>query len=428
LVVAPPRDRKEVVMLGFYIDSEFKQFQLRQCPVSAHLDGLCEWLRSARYKRRPGQLRLRGAAHFGYWVAARGVRTGEIDDGMLAAFAQHLSGCRCAHPFRGRDRYHQEGAQQLFAYLQRIGVVPTSTTTPQTMPRLVEQFSAWLRQHRGVRESTLGNYVPLVQEFLAAQGDDPVQYDAAKVRAFILAQADRSGRSRIKSVVNTIRMFLRFLAVAGTCPADLAASVPRIAQWKLAALPRYLVAADVERVVSACAPTTTAGARDRAVILLLARLGLRAGDVRNLRLGDIDWARGRLRVMGKGRCETWLPLPQEPGDAMLQYLTRYRPAIDDDHMFLRVHAPIGPLPSSAPVSKLVRRALQRAQITAPSLGAHVLRHSAATTLLRNGVALDAIGAVLRHRCVESTAHYAKVDVTRLRAVAQPWPPIGGASC
>jgi len=412
-------------MLGFYIDSEFKQCQLRQCPVATHLDGLCEWLRSARYKRRPGQLQLRGAAHFGYWAAARGVRTGEIHEGVLAGFAQHLSGCSCVHPFRGRDRYHQEGAQQLFAHLQRIGVVPTSATRLESVPRLVEQFSAWLRQHRGVRESTLGNYVPLVREFLAAEGDDPVGYDAAKVRAFILAQADRSGRGRIKSVVNAVRMFLRFLAVAGACPAELVAAVPRIAQWKLAALPRYLAATDVERLVSACAPTTTAGARDRAMILLLARLGLRAGDVRDLRLRDIDWVRARVRVMGKGRCETWLPLPQEPGDAMLHYLTRYRPAIDDDHVFLRVHAPIGPLPSSGPISKLVRRALDRAQITAPSRGAHVLRHSAATTLLRHDVALDVIGALLRHRCVESTAHYAKVDVTRLRAVAQPWPMMGG---
>ena len=164
------------------------------------------------------------------------------------------------------------------------------------------------------------------------------------------------------------------------------------------------------------------------MILLLARLGLRAGDVRDLRLGDIDWVRGRLRLMGKGRCETWLPLPQEVGDAVLHYLTRFRPITEDDHVFLRVHAPVGPLPSSGPISHLVGRALERAGITAPSRGAHVLRHSAATALLRQGVTLDVIGAVLRHRCVESTAHYAKVDVARLRAVAQPWPTAGGGSC
>lgn len=415
-------------MLEFYVESEFKLNQLRQCRVGMHLEGLSAWLRTAGYKRRPGQLLLRGAAHFEYWASARGVEPGQVHEGVIAAFARHVPSCACAHPFRGRSRYHQEGAQQLFAHLQRAGVVTASAASPETVPPVVEQFSAWLRQHRGVRESTLGVYVPLVREFLAAVGDDPTTYDAARVRAFILAQAEWCGRNRIKSVVNAIRMFLRFLAVTGACPAELVAAVPRIAQWKLATLPRYLDAADVERLVAACASSTAAGARDRALILLLARLGLRAGDVRDLRLGDIDWARGRLRVMGKGRCETWLPLPQETGDAVLHYLTRYRPASESDRVFLRVHAPIGPLPSSGPISKVVGRAIERAQIAAPSHGAHVLRHSAATTLLRKGVALDVIGAVLRHRCVESTAHYAKVDVARLRAVAQPWPKVGAAPC
>jgi site-specific recombinase XerD len=415
-------------MLEFYVESEFKRRALRQCPVGDHLDGFAEWLRLAGYQRRPGQLLLRGAAHLGHWSAARGARRGRITAGVLAAFVRHLPTCACPHPFRGRDRYHREAAQRFFTHCQRVGVVRSPTAAAERVAPVVEQFGAWMRQHRGVRESTLGNYVPLVQEFLATLGDDAAAYDAARVRAFILARASRSGRSRAKSVVNAVRMFLRFLAVGGACPADLVAAVPAIADWKLAALPRYLAAPDIERLVAACAPATPAGARDRAVILLLARLGLRAGDVRELRLGDIDWARGRLRLMGKGRCETWLPLPQEVGDAVLHYLTRARPASEDDHVFLRVHAPIGPLPSSGPISKLVRRAIHRAGIAAPSLGAHVLRHSAATALLRQGATLDVIGAVLRHRCIESTAHYAKVDAALLRAVVQPWPAAGGVPC
>jgi len=193
-------------------------------------------------------------------------------------------------------------------------------------------------------------------------------------------------------------------------------------------LPRYISAEAIEQLVAACDPTTAAGARDRAVILLLARLGLRAGDVRDLRLADIDWPQGRLRVLGKGRCETWLPLPQAPGDALLHYLADFRPEIDDDHVFLRLHAPLGPLPSSGPISKLVRRAIQRAGIETPSLGAHMLRHSAATDWLRQGSSLELIGVVLRHRCIESTAHYAKVDVAMLRSVAQPWPHDGESPC
>jgi site-specific recombinase XerD len=347
---------------------------------------------------------------------------------VLDAFAHHLRTCVCAHPFRGRDRYHQEGAQRFVKHLQYVGVVPSPQPVLEPVPRVIEMFTAWMRQHRGVRESTLGNYVPLVREFLAALGDDAAAYDATRIRAFILARARRAGHSRAKSVVNAVRMFLRFLAVCGDGPADLVAAVPRIAEWKLSSLPRYLPATDIERLVAVCQPTTTAGARDRAVILLCARLGLRAGDVRALRLGDIDWSRGRLHVLGKGRCETWLPLPQEAGDAVLHYLTRFRPATDDDHVFLRLHAPLGPLPSSGPISQLVGSSICRAGIDAPSHGAHVLRHSAATALLRQGVSLDVIGAVLRHRCVESTAHYAKVDEALLRRVVQPWPAAGGAPC
>lgn len=411
-----------------FVESEFRRRQLRQCPVGQDLDGFAEWLRAAGYKRRPGQLLLRGAAHLGHWTSARGVGTGRIHAGVLDAFVRHLPTCACPHPFQGRARYHREGAQRFLRYLQHVGVVPPRAPAPETVPPMIETFSAWMRQHRGVRESTLGNYVPLVQEFLAALGDDAAAYDATRVRAFILARASRFGRSRAKSVVNAVRMFLRFLAVGGRCPADLAAAVPRIAYWKLSSLPRYLAADDLARLVAACEPATAAGARDRAVLLLLARLGLRAGDVRDLRLGDLDWSRGRLRLMGKGRCETWLPLPQEVGDAILHYLTRFRPARDDDHVFLRVYAPLGPLPSSGPVAKLVRRAIHRAGIAAPSQGAHVLRHSAATALLRQGASLDVIGAVLRHRCIESTAHYAKVDGALLRMVAPPWPVAGGRPC
>jgi site-specific recombinase XerD len=414
-------------MLEFFIERESKRRQLRQCPVGTYLDGLSEWLRAAGYKQRPGQLVLRGAAHFGYWIGAHGVSIDQIREGALDAFARHLPTCACPHPFQGRDRYHRDGAQRLVTHWRRLGVVPPISAEPETVSPVITRFSQWMRQHRGVTESTLANYVPLVTEFVVACGAEATAYDAASVRAFILARASRYGRSRAKSTVNAIRVFLRFLAVCGHCSADLVAAVPRIAEWKLSSLPRYISSRDIEQLCAACDPATATGARDRAVILLLARLGLRAGDVRDLRLTDIDWARGRLRVMGKGRCETWLPLPQDAGDAVRHYVTCGRPASEDDHVFLRVYAPIGPLPSSGPIANLVRRALQRAGIDAPSKGAHVLRHSAATDLLRQGASLDVIGAVLRHRCIESTAHYAKVDVALLRMVAQPWPD-GEASC
>ena len=414
-------------MLDFYIESDFRLRRLRQCPVGEHMNGFAGWLHSAGYQRRPAQLALRAAAHLGHWALARAIPTGQLDE-QLDAFVRHLPACACSHDFQGRDDYHAAGARRFVEYLQTIGVLLRACAEPEPVPTLVTGFCDWMREHRGVAESTLANYVPLVADFVAALGEDTSTYDAGAVRAFIFARANQHGRSRAKSIVNAVRMFLRFLAAYGHCSGELIAAVPRIAHWKLSALPRYISAEAIEQLIATCDPTTTAGARDCAIILLLARLGLRAGDVRDLRLADIDWSQGRLRVVGKGRCETWLPLPQAAGDALLHYLAHFRPQIDDEHVFLRIHAPLGPLPSSGPISKLVRRTIQRAGIETPSLGAHMLRHSAATEWLRQGSSLELIGAVLRHRCIESTAHYAKVDVAMLRSVAQPWPVNGGSPC
>jgi len=415
-------------MLSSFFDSELKLRQLCQSPAGEHLESFAGWLRSAGYKRRTGQLVLRGVAHLGHWASVHGIGIGQLNDEAIESFAAHLPTCVCQTPFRSRDCHHVVGARRFIEHLQNTGILPTTNAEPKEVAPLVMGFSDWMRRHRGVTDSTLALHLPLVEEFLAALGDDTAAYDSSSIRAFIFARASRYGHSRAKAVISTVRMFLRFLATHGYCPPDLVAAVPRLAGWRLSSLPRYIGSDEIERVVAVCDPATPSGSRDRAVILLLARLGLRAADVRDLRLGDIDWSQGRLRVMGKGRCETWLPLPQDAGDAVLHYLEHNRPGIDDDHVFLRVYAPIGSLPSSGPISKLVRRAIQRAVIKAPSMGAHVLRHSAATEMLRQGASLDLIGAVLRHRCIDTTAHYAKVDLTLLRSVAQPWPVDGRSSC
>ncbi len=415
-------------MLEFYIESKAKLRQLRQCPVGQYLDDFAQWLSSAGYKQRPAQLTLRAVAHFGCWTSEYRVPLEQFNNELIDTFARHLPTCVCSHGFQGRDNYHAAGARRFLSYLRTVGAVPPPAVEPVPMAALAKQFCNWMRQHRGVTEGTLTNYLPLVQEFLATLGDDTSVYDAHQVRDFIFAVSSRHGEARTRSTVNAVRMFLRFLATYGYCSPDLVAAVPGIAKWRLASLPRYIDVADIERLIAVCNSNCVAGARDRAIILLLTRLGLRAGDVRDLLLADIDWSQGRIRVVGKGRSESWLPLPQEVGDAVLHYLNHFRAKIDDEHVFLRVYAPFGPLPSSGPISKLVRRVIQRAGIKAPSRGAHVLRHSAATAMLRQGVSLDIIGAVLRHRSIESTAHYAKVDDALLRRVVQPWPVEGELPC
>ena len=204
-------------------------------------------------------------------------------------------------------------------------------------------------------------------------------------------------------------------------------AVPKVPTWRLAKLPRYLPDADLERIVAACDRPGATARRDRAMVLLLARLGLPASDVVALRLCDLDWKQGRLHVAGKQRRETRLPLPQDAGDAILGYIKAERPTAATDHVFLTARAPIHPISASG-LGDVVWRLIDRAGIQAPSHGAHILRHSLATRLLREGATLDTIGAVLRHRDADTTAIYAKVDTDLLRQVAQPWPGAEVSSC
>ena len=267
----------------------------------------------------------------------------------------------------------------------------------------------------------------MVVRLLPGLGDDPGTYDAELVRRVILAEAQRSSRPYIKTMTTALRGYLRFLAAQGVCRPWLDRAVPAIPQWRLSALPRYLPSADVERLIASCDLTKPHGIRDKAILLLLARLGLRAGDILGMRLDDIEWNEGTLRVRGKGRREVRLPLPQDAGDALLDYLERARPRVDDDRMFLRSSAPYRSFAGPCAISDVVRLALKRAGIAdPPSRGTNLLRHSAATGMLRAGATLDAIGAVLRHQSTDTTAHYAKVDVAMLQQIAQSWP--GDASC
>jgi site-specific recombinase XerD len=277
-----------------------------------------------------------------------------------------------------------------------------------------------MQVHRGVQVSTLRSYRPHILAMLTALGVCPAQWDVAQIRTAILTYARPRRPVLAKKRVTALRMFLRFLSATGHCQPGLEAAVPSIASWPLATLPRYLPPEAVERVIAAGERTTARGLRDHAIVLLLARLGLRAGEVASLHLDDIDWVQGTFCVLGKSRREAKLPLPQDVGDAVLAYLETARPAILSPFVFLTAIAPWTPITRYV-VTSVATRAIQRAGVEAPALGAHVLRHSAATGLLRQGASLQVIGEVLRHSSVDTTAHYAKVDVALLQQVTMPWP-------
>jgi site-specific recombinase XerD len=277
-------------------------------------------------------------------------------------------------------------------------------------------------QHRGVKAATINRYERLMEKMLPALGCRPETYDAALVRQVVRRQVGPLSRGYAKTFVIALRAFLRFLAAQGRCRPNLDRAVPAVPKWTLSALPRYLETNEIDRVIASCNLTKPHGVRDRAILLLLVRLGLRAGDITAMRLDHLDWVAGTVRVFGKGRREVRLPLPQDAGEALMDYIERARPKVDTDRVFLCTNAPIRPIGNSSTISGIVRLALQRANITnPPSKGAHLLRHSAATAMLRSGASLDMIATVLRHESSDTTAYYAKVDIELLRQISQPWP-------
>jgi site-specific recombinase XerD len=239
----------------------------------------------------------------------------------------------------------------------------------------------------------------------------------------LLNSARSCGAGTAEKRVTSARAFLRYLGVQGLCRAGLDQAVPSLAHWRLATLPRCLSADEVDRLIAACDGDSCGRLRDRAIVLLLVRLGVRAGDLANLRISDIEWETGTLRVSGKGRYEVRLPLPQDAGEALLRYLESRPRVAGGGHVFVRNIAPFKSFISGDCVSSVVKRALKRARVSSPAKGAHLLRHTAATEMLRHGLPLDQIGLVLRHRGIDTTAYYAKVDVALLRQIAQPWPEV-----
>ncbi|MCP4605222.1 MAG: tyrosine-type recombinase/integrase [Proteobacteria bacterium] len=311
------------------------------------------------------------------------------------------------------------GAKCFLRYLWTTGVVPKPEEQP--WPPLLKGFRHWISHHRGVCETTLSRYSAAAAELLRELGNDPGQYDAKCLRTFVVNRAQQRGVGSTKAILSAVRMFLRYLTTQGICQPCLDAAIPTIAGWRLASLPRCLSVDEVEQLLGACDLTIPMGLRDRAVILLLARLGLRASDVAELRFADIDWKDGSILVKGKSRREARLPLPQDVGDAMLAYI-EHRPSIQNEHIFLCCVAPFRGLRRSS-VSQIVRRNMRRAGVTASSHGSHILRHTAATEMLRHGVSLYDIGSVLRHRSTDMSAYYAKVDMELLKQVVQPWPEV-----
>jgi integrase/recombinase XerD len=404
---------------GVYVRKNSVEMRLRTGMAAPHADGFAIWLRQRRYTELTIIELMRLLACWTKWARENGYALDTIREAHAALFALTEAGYRPR--LRGDvNKDAAECAKLFISYLEICGVLPPLPEQPD--PALLVEFTGWAREQHGLAETTLGTYARAILPFITQLGVDPAAYDAAAIRRFMLARAGTVSGARLKGIGVAIRAFLRFLIAIGRCPPGLDHAMPKAATWRLTSIPRFLPDADIVRVLTACEGERRL--RDRAIILLLVRLGLRASEVARLTFDDIDWRQGSIRLLGKGRREELLPLSQEVGDAIIAYIEHSRPAMPTRALFLTETAPIRPINRSV-IKCLATAAYRRAGIDCPHKGAHILRHTAATAMLRHGVSLSDVGSVLRHRAPAMTAHYAKVDIALLSAIAQPWPGRSG---
>jgi integrase/recombinase XerD len=395
-------------------------------PLEPHVTGFAEELLRQGYTWSSAAQHVCFLAHLDRWMSAEGIGLGGLSGPMVE---RYLDQRRAA----GYVGYRSVKAlRPLLNYLAPLGVLPVREEVPPgPVEELLGHYHDYLVGERGLTTGTARGYVDFVRPFVSTRvhGDvlDLAGITAADVTGFVLSSCPGRAVGSAKLIVCALRSLLRWLHLTGHMPASLASAVPPVAGWRLSGMPKGLEAGELRGLLASCDRRTRTGRRDYAVMLLLSRLGLRAGEVAGLGLDDIDWRRGELTIRGKGNRAERLPLPADVGAAMAAYLRRGRPATADGrNVFVRVHAPHRALTTGG-VTMIVFDAAQRAGLG--KLYAHRLRHTAATAMLHAGSPLPEVGQVLRHRSMLTTAIYAKVDRSALAALARPWPaePAGGVS-
>lgn len=398
--------------------------RLRQGPLGAHLELFSARLLAEGHCQQSAWRNIRVVDDFGRWLARRGMVVRDIDEAVVNRYMAFR--VRYRHPFLS-DR---PALNRLLAVLREEALI-----APQRLPHLsadeqiVADFRRHLREQGGYAPRTIITHLPTLRRFLAEHCKGGPRglsrLVAADIVSFVAHHASHQSARSTSRMCWTLRSFLRYLRYKDLISIDLASAVPSVRTWRFASLPRYLARGEVQKVLDAIDRSTSLGRRDYAVLLLLARLGLRASEVATLCLQDIDWQDGVLTIRGKARQRAQMPLPSEVGAAIGDYLQHGRPRSQSRRVFLREWAPQIGFASAASVTMIARTALDRAHVDTPRKGAHVFRHTLATTLLRSGASLTQIGQLLRHRSQDSTRIYAKVDIEALRGLAMRWP--GGVS-
>jgi site-specific recombinase XerD len=408
--------------LKFVVDCDIVLSRAPSGPIVAYIEPFAKSLREHEYAAQSIHRQVFLSAGFSEWLARRQPVLRRISSDLALQYLKYRF--RQVQPSRG----DAAALKHLLEFLRCEGAIPAAKIPayPATSAkRCARTYEEYLREACGLSRSTIINYVPFILDFLEERfGNGPVvwsQLSAHDVVRFVERQARRLHPKRSKLLTSALRSFFRLARYHGKVKVDLGAAVPVVPHWTMTAIPRAIPADQVRQLLNSINRSTALGCRDYAVLILLARLGLRASEAAFLELDDINWKAGQLSIRGKaGQCSD-LPLPAEVGKAIAAYLRNGRPQSTSRRVFLRARAPIRGFRGASGVGSIVRHRLQRAGIDAPTYGAHQFRHGLACELLRQGASLGEIGDVLGHKSPETTRIYAKVDLAALRTLALPWP-------
>jgi len=383
--------------------------------LGPYVEGYSAWLVGQEYTPLTVRNMLKEFGQVGRWLAEEDLEVQQLSEQRLVTFlaARRRAGARRLPGLRG--------LKPPLAYLREVGAVGPVAAPGTALDVLLGGYQHWLVVDRGLAPATVLRYARTARWFLercAAAGVEPSALTGNEVNRFLIAECGRVSAGSAKGRVAELRSLLRYLFVRQLIPVRLGTAVPPVGGWRLATVPPRMTVADVQALLDSCDRTSDVGIRDFAMLTLVGRLGLRSIEVARLELGDLDWRAGELVVRGKGGREGRLPLPAEVGEALVAYLRHRRAAAGCRHVFVTLKAPHGPVRAEL-VNDVTKRACGRAGLD--RVGPHRLRHALAAELLRRGASLTAIGQVLRHQDLATTALYAKVDLDSLRGVSQPWP-------
>lgn len=399
--------------------------------LDKHIELFLHHLRDIGYSEhslRKKRLALRSLAR---WTQRKGIAVADFQDRHATAFLARMSARPkdCVADQRRTIRQFQQ-----FLCSQIGGAHSPAPRSISEGPGLLRDYEDYLRNDRGLAENSIHVYIPFVRSFLTSQAGrlsrvskrSKRSLDTLAIRDFVLSHIQNRSGEYIRLLGTALRSFLRFLFLSGRIARDLSPAVPTVRKYRLAVPPAFLSPEEVERVLAKTDRSTSTGRRDYAILLLLARLGLRAGEIVALELDDLLWRRGEIVVRGKGRVVDRLPLLSEIGEALAAYLHKDRGIAVSRRVFLRRLAPRTGLTGPAAIGHIVRTALVRADVRRSGRGAaHLFRHGLATKMIRHGASISEIAELLRHHSQTTTAIYAQVSFEALRTVALPWPVAGG---